>query len=749
LLAATFLLAISAKSGSAAEDCPTGNLLAGKVPLWWAEVLQVERLTDGVFGFEGAAASSDLTSILTSKRAEVRFDLGRTLPIDAARLQGDGYAAFQVEISDDDAHWRPLWIAPQQGEEAGGLRTRSAQGLGARARYVRLRALYRHTVSELELYCGAAAAYLPAPVRGSGRISPPTDPSQTHARARLAIGVLALLSFGALRVAQGRARPALLGLGASLAALSVALSLSPRAGPWLLLAAIPLLVLAADRLRGRAVHPRTRVRLATFALLSVTAVCAWTNFGAFKYTTTLHYWDAFHYVLGARYFPENRYELLYECVTQAQGESGHWRPDRARFQRDLRDNQPRNVGAILDSPVRCRDRYTPERWDSFQRDVAFFSSHISPERWTLMLRDHGYNATPLWTTFGGVLMGDGPLSEAKLGWLAAIDALLYVATIGLIGATFGLEAATLALVVLALGNPWSFDWTGGSVGRVPWFFLSAMTLCALERGRYHLAGAAIVGASMLRVFPLLFALAFGLRALLDVSRERRIEWRWWQMLAGAGFALLLLLGVIALGNGSGAWGEFARNSEKHLETSLGNNMGLTAVVAASLGGSDATHPGDAREAREGQGGGSVLPALVYFALALLLFGTVFEAARRCSEATVLFAASLLVPIAAGDLTSYYYVFLVLLAPLAVARFRRMAALLAMVIATQAVVLTGLQGPGLYATQTLVVLCAAGFTIWDMIALRGGSQRAGWSLTRGTPAIEALRAPPERVREAGL
>ncbi len=175
-------------------------------------------------------------------------------------------------------------------------------------------------------------------------------------------------------------------------------------------------------------------------------------------------------------------------------------------------------------------------------------------------------------------------------------------------------------------------------------------------------------------------------------------------------------------------------------------MGLTAEVAASLGGSDATHPGDAQE---GQGGGSVLPALVYFALALLLFGTVFEAARRCSETTVLFAASLLVPIAAGDLTSYYYVFLVLLAPLAVARFRRMAALLAMVIATQAVVLTGLQGPGLYATQTLVVLCAAGFTIWDMIALRGGSQRAGWSLTRGTPAIEALRAPPERVREAGL
>jgi len=190
------------------------------------------------------------------------------------------------------------------------------------------------------------------------------------------------------------------------------------------------------------------------------------------------------------------------------------------------------------------------------------------------------------------------------------------------------------------------------------------------------------------------------------------------VLGGAGLALLLLLGVSALREDSGAWVEFARNSDKHLETSLGNNMGLAAAVATGFRNSSAM---DARETREDPREKQLLPALAYFALALLLFGAIFEAARRHSEATVLFAASLLAPIGAGDLTCYYYAFLVLLAPLAVTRFRRVAALLLMVIATQAVALTGLDGPDLYALQTLVVLVAAGFVIWDMIGLRESSR----------------------------
>jgi hypothetical protein len=115
-----------------------------------------------------------------------------------------------------------------------------------------------------------------------------------------------------------------------------------------------------------------------------------------------------------------------------------------------------------------------------------------------------------------------------------------------------------------------------------------------------------------------------------------------------------------------------------------------------------------------------LPTFAYLGLALLIFGTILEAARRRSEATILFTASLLAPIGAVDLTCYYYAFLVLLAPLAVARFCRVAALLTMVVATQAVELMGPDGPGLYAAQTVIVLGAAVYVVWDTIKLGVGS-----------------------------
>jgi hypothetical protein len=154
---------------------------------------------------------------------------------------------------------------------------------------VRLRALYRHAVSELELYCEPATSPLAAPVRHAGRVLPPEDPWREQALARLAIGLLALASFGALRLAQQQTRNALLGLGASVAAFCVAISLAPHIGAWLLLGGV--LLLSADRLRARTADSRVKghARLAALTLLSVTAVCAWVNFGHFKYTTALHY----------------------------------------------------------------------------------------------------------------------------------------------------------------------------------------------------------------------------------------------------------------------------------------------------------------------------------------------------------------------------------------------------------------------------------------------------------------------------
>jgi hypothetical protein len=59
-----------------------------------------------------------------------------------------------------------------------------------------------------------------------------------------------------------------------------------------------------------------RLWLERGALIWVIVACAtaWVNFGVFHRSRIVHYWDTFHYYVGSKYFEENEYERLYECV---------------------------------------------------------------------------------------------------------------------------------------------------------------------------------------------------------------------------------------------------------------------------------------------------------------------------------------------------------------------------------------------------------------------------------------------------
>ena len=70
------------------------------------------------------------------------------------------------------------------------------------------------------------------------------------------------------------------------------------------------------RLRGR--RPRaSRLHDRGLALLGVLGFAAWWNFGLFHYPDFVHPHELFHYVIGAKYFPELGYTRLYECVAIA------------------------------------------------------------------------------------------------------------------------------------------------------------------------------------------------------------------------------------------------------------------------------------------------------------------------------------------------------------------------------------------------------------------------------------------------
>lgn len=120
--------------------------------------------------------------------------------------------------------------------------------------------------------------------------------------------------------------------------------------------------------RGRPL-PR-RFRLLVLALLAIAAL-GYVNFGFFHPGRGhVHYWDAFHYFMGAKYLPELGYSRLYEATYAAGREMGAF--DYVTQVRDLETYALREAGSIDRSAA--RDRFRPERWEAFKRDLAYWGA---------------------------------------------------------------------------------------------------------------------------------------------------------------------------------------------------------------------------------------------------------------------------------------------------------------------------------------------------------------------------------------
>src|SRR6185369_14123078 len=81
--------------------------------------------------------------------------------------------------------------------------------------------------------------------------------------------------------------------------------------------------------------------------------------------------------------------------------------------RGLGDHRVRRVREMEDEIRAVRDRFSPERWIEFKKDMNFFQDVMGPE-YLSTLTDHGANATPVWVFFGRLLMAHAPASEGLL-----------------------------------------------------------------------------------------------------------------------------------------------------------------------------------------------------------------------------------------------------------------------------------------------------------------------------------------------
>jgi hypothetical protein len=604
ILCLTVALALLAARPAHADD----NLLAGLRPSSSSGVSNVRALTDGVGAFEGDEWNSTRTALFASEHAYAEFDLGRSVAVAAAYLQGDNNDEYDLSISEDHSNFTPLWTAEPRPEP--GLRERSTDHLSAHGRWVRLTVRggdAAYSVAEVQLFERPPSVMPPLLRRLAG------ESQAAWVRSSLLYVVAAFILF--LVVTQVRSRrwlvllaalPPLVAIGVAVDAISTGWPLANREVAFVRAAAAAIALAAA----ARAAIPGKRWPAHRWAVSAALAVSAIMAFSAFYNLGRPQFWnhqenrpefvhtnDLRVYQPFAKYFKELGYDGVYMASVLAYAEDrrgGSLDSLGMQEMRGLGDHRVRRVRDIEDEIRAVRGRFTDERWAEFKKDMNFFEDVMGPD-YLSTLTDHGANATPVWVFFARLLMAHAPASEGLLVTTGLVDGLLLLLMAFALWRAFGLWPMLLAMTVFGANDLYMFgtNWSGATL-RHDWLAFLGLGAAALKRERWTLAGVFLALSALIRAFPIVALLgvtlpalwSFGegwfhdrkppaLRAWLTSQRETL------RVLVGAGATVVVMVLLTSALYGVGAWTSWLQKVTL-LNRDVGvNEISLRALIAGA------------------------------------------------------------------------------------------------------------------------------------------------------------------------
>ncbi len=318
------------------------------------------------------------------------------------------------------------------------------------------------------------------------------------------------------------------------------------------------------------------------------AVLAMANFSHFGYFHTkyldfgwldkrafLHLWELYHYYTGAKYFDELGYYNLYNATIAADAEDGGRLSGVTRV-RDLSAVGFLSRDQILSRSPLYKARFSPRRWQAFTADVRYFTERIPPEAMAKVLLDHGYNPSPAWNTTGSFLANLVPVE--RLTFLALIDVVFLIAIVVVLGSSFGVETALVAMAFFGINAFSPFSMTGGAFLRYDWLLALVVSLCLLQRRHYAGAGFFLSYAALVRIFPVLFLAGLACKAAYETARDRALPPRYVRLFVSFLLASILFGGYGGLSRqGLDTWKEFAGRISAHHHNLAANRVGFTMV----------------------------------------------------------------------------------------------------------------------------------------------------------------------------
>jgi hypothetical protein len=519
VLAFGWIVSLAGCAGEAAPpgNAATGNLLQNLRPSKMEGVRRADVLTDGVMARTTDPWNTELTAVFRHESSFVEYDLGSVKPFRAGFLQADNNDTYIVSVSEDDVTFKSLWSAPPR--SGLGLQERSTQDLKGAGRYVRLSAVggdHAYSLSEVQLFSDVPAVFPPQLATRTGLEVPERFRSQVLLFA-FALGVWLLTTFrGSPLVVRGAAVVFAVAMGLGLVqVLESAWPVEERDVSFVRATAAALagFVVLAEVFMPRRYKPSPRVAVGLLGVAAAAAIAAFFNLGYPQFRdhrtdqpSFVHNFDMRVYYPVAKYFHELRFDGLYlGSVAAYVDDSNVSLSSLAKVElRDLKTHRVTRVGEVEDEVHEVKQRFSPERWEDFKKDMRYFRQQMGVDDYLGSMTDHGGNATPVWIALASLLYSHTTASNETLLLGAMLDPLLLLVMFVMIGRTFGVRTMLVSAVMFGANDFYMFgtDWAGATL-RHDWLAYLGIGVCLLRQRHFTAGGAFLAMSAMIRAFPAL------------------------------------------------------------------------------------------------------------------------------------------------------------------------------------------------------------------------------------------------------
>jgi hypothetical protein len=289
-------------------------------------------------------------------------------------------------------------------------------------------------------------------------------------------------------------------------------------------------------------------------------------------------YDLLHYYINAKYFDELHYFRLVPALILADNEVGEQCPGQAPvyLAQDEHDYTKKSRAHALAREKEIKSYFTPERWKEFTMDVTYIQRHfsfgMSCSLWRMLLQDHGFNGTPVWTLIARPIAHMIPVKLIKIAtWL---DVVWLVAALAAVAWAFGWQAFAFSWIFIVVC--YSFRWP-----HIPWAFLrydwiSSMVIgvCMVRKERFAFGGGFFAYATLMRYFPGLWLFGILAKAIYElfVRKEiplnriwQRVSMRYYKMAFGFFLTIVVLVGASIARDGAKTHLQSLENMAAHVQ----------------------------------------------------------------------------------------------------------------------------------------------------------------------------------------